>query len=162
MTHLVWCWGRGTLSRVYSNLCLRIVYILSNCLWFDWLAYECKWQNKLLWCPFQLLFKRSVCCLYSLMQLIIQSFALGSNDWNTKGGWYVFLFSLFFGFINVKSICLMFQNWSIYFEAIRWIIGCLHVVNPCTEEWHCGLRLLHILVNLDKGQILLFHYILSE
>ena len=33
---------------------------------------------------------------------------------------------------------------------LLWIIGCLQVMNPCTEERYRNRSLLHFLVDLDK------------
>ena len=52
-------------------------------IWYD------KTYDKTSCCgvPFRFSRKRSVCDLYSMRQLIIQSFSLGLNDWKTKRGW---------------------------------------------------------------------------
>ena len=88
--HVVCCGCRGTSRRVcseYSNVnsmaCpkKRFTYRAIVCE----LTALCRYSYDKIPSGFSL--KRSICYLYSLRQLIMQNFSLGSNDWKTKRGW---------------------------------------------------------------------------
>ena len=112
--------------------------------------------------------KRSICDLYSLRQLIMQNFSLGSNDWKIKRRWCLpglvdFLVALMYMLHEPKLTYLL---WG-YCGWLRcpvsrkskvhnfWVtrsmdIGCLQVMNQYTQEWYQARRLLYILLTLGK------------